>query len=262
MSLISASVFSKTLQTSVGVNIITPYDNLNEKKGEPCVLYLLHGLFGSQYAWVTGSNIARYVKGSNIAVVMPDFNNTFYVNSSAHINYLDFAAYELVDFIENTFRVSSAREDNFICGLSMGGYGAYRIAFERPEKFSAAVSLSGALDIAGISRDSIDKIDMFDEAVANTFKLNFGNEGVSRNSENDLFYLAEKNNGVKLKPRFLQYCGKQDYLYGYNQNFKNHMQSLDYDFSYFESDGGHDWNFWDEKIQSVLAELKKINNRI
>lgn len=264
MSIISASVFSKVLQTSVGVNIITPYSSLSDKsKGEPCVLYLLHGLFGSQYAWLTASNIVRYAKEHNIVIVMPDLNNTFYVNSSANIKYLDFAAYELVEYIESTFRVSAAREDNFVCGLSMGGYGAYRIAFERPEKFSVAVSLSGALDVAAMSAENIDKMqEMFDETIVNTLKLDFGERGVGKNTENDLLYLAQKINSKKIKPALLQYCGKQDYLYEYNLNFKNHIESLDFEYKYFESDGFHDWDFWDDKIKHVLEELKKINKKI
>lgn len=264
MSLINASVFSKVLQTTVGVNIITPYSSLLDKsKGEPCVLYLLHGLFGSQYAWLTASNIARYAKEHNIVIVMPDLNNTFYVNSSAHIKYLDFTAYELIEYIESTFRVSDKREDNFICGISMGGYGAYRIAFERCDKFSAAISLSGALDLATLSRENIDNIpDIFDDVIVNTLKLNFGEKGVEENTENDLLYLAKKADTKKQKPSFFQYCGKQDYLYENNLNFKKCMESLNFDYKYFESDGFHDWDFWDDKIKHVLKELKNLNSKI
>ncbi len=264
ISLITSSVFSKVLQTTVGVNIITPYSSISENcKNPPCVLYLLHGLFGSQHAWVTGSNIVRYAKGLNLLIVMPDLNNTFYVNSSANIKYLDFAATELPSYIENTFRVSKKREDTFICGISMGGYGAFRIAFSRPEKFSLAISLSGALDLASVSENDMNKIQaLLSGAVYDTLKLNFGEKGVIKNSENDLFYLAKKISSYNKKPALLQYCGKQDYLYNHNINFKNHVESLGFDSSFYDSGGFHDWDYWDKTIKDVLCKIKSMNSNV
>lgn len=261
MSLISMSVSSAVLQTTVDLNIIAPYDTLGEKKGKkPCVLYLLHGIYGSHNSWVCNSNISRYVSGKNVLVVIPNMNNTFYVNNAHGIRYLDFMAHELPEIIGNTFSVSQKREDTFICGLSMGGYGAFRIAFEAPEKFACAASLSGALDICEISKNG--GMDGFDDTIKNSFKINFGENGVAPGDENDLFYLSEKTSHLKVKPKLLQYCGKQDFLYKHNQNFKNHIQKLDFEYNYYESDGIHDWNFWDDNIQKVLCEIEKINTSI
>ena len=261
MNLFTSNIFSNTLQTTVSVNVIAPDLNTAKMKdGKPCVLYLLHGLHGSHQSWITNSNILRYSADHNMVIVMPDMQNTFYVNNSANIKYLDFCAYELTEIIEKTFIVSDKREDTFICGLSMGGYGAFRIAFERPEKFAAAISLSGAMDIVSMSDPA--NIEGNDAAVVDMFKLDFGKDGAVLNDKNDLFYLAECLSKKKVKPKLLQYCGKQDYLHGFNIDFKNHMEKLDFDYSYFESDGIHNWDFWDDKIQDVLKRLKEYNEKI
>ena len=45
------------------------------------------------------------------------------------------------------FPVSRMRRDTFVAGLSMGGYGAFKLAMRHPERYAAAASLSGALDM-------------------------------------------------------------------------------------------------------------------
>ncbi len=261
MNLFNTSVFSETLQTTVSINIITPTLSILQRSGEkPGVLYLLHGFHGSHQSWITASNILRYCEEHNLVIVMPDMNNSFYVNNTAGIKYLDFCAYELVDFVEKTFSVSKRREDTFICGLSMGGYGAYRIAFERADKFFAAFSLSGALDVISLADNSEGM--GWNETIENTFKLDFGPEGEKTGGENDLLYLAKKVSEKEVKPKLLQYCGRQDFLYDINLKFKSCVENLAFDYEYFESDGIHDWNFWDDKIRDVLKRIKEFNNRI
>lgn len=250
MSLISVSLFSEILKTSVDINIIAP--DFTKNASPPKVMYLLHGLLGNQNSWIANSNITRYAQGKNLFIVMPGLNNTFYVNNTADIRYLDFTAYELLDYIEKTFKVSTKREDTYICGMSMGGYGAYRVALERTERFIMAISLSGALDVASMSRDGKENISSLDTTIVSTYRLDFGKDGAEQGSENDLFYLLDKKKTAKQKPELLQYCGKQDFLLGYNINFKNYIKNLDYKHSYFESDGMHDWDFWDDKIKDVI----------
>lgn len=261
MNLFSVNMFSEVLQTNVEVNIAMPSVECMKKCGKkPAVLYLLHGLYGSSQSWIINSNVLRYNKENNLAIVMPDMNNTFFVNNSAGIKYLDFCAYELLEFVEKTFNVSDKREDNFVCGLSMGGYGAYRIALERPEKFFAAFSLSGALDVVSISDEK--NLNAWDEAVVDSFKLNFGKDGAKRGSKDDLFYLLKNLSEKEAKPKLFQYCGRQDYLYLVNIAFKNYIEKLQFDYSYLESEGEHNWDFWDEKICDVLEKIKEMSNII
>jgi len=192
-------------------------------EGDCPVLYLLHGHTGDEYSWIRGSRIEQYVNKNDIAVVMPGGLNSFYVNSlEGSFNYFDFLSEELPNRVKQFFHVSNKREDTFIAGLSMGGYGAFKQAFNYPEKYAAAASMSGALDMV----------------------------------ENDLLKLSTdlKKSGKKV-PILYQCCGVEDCLYPSNSKFRSHLKALKYDFVYYESPGGHDWDYWDSAIQKIINWL-------
>ena len=100
--------------------------------------------------------------------------------------------------------ISPAREDNYIAGLSMGGYGALKAALTFPQRYAAACSLSGALDIPFM----FDTYKVEGEAF---YKSIFGSKEDFVGSTNDLFALLKKDaqNGVKLPEIFLS-CGTSD----------------------------------------------------
>ena len=54
------------------------------------------------------------------------------------------------------------------------------------------------------------------------------------------------------KPRLYQGCGTEDFLYKDNIRFRDHMSKLDFDHTYEEEPGDHDWRYWDKKIQRVI----------
>jgi Predicted esterase len=141
--------------------------------------------------------------------------------------------------------MSAAREDNFIAGLSMGGYGAFKFALNLPDTFCAAASLSGGLDVLNVVND-IGKDD-------NPFWYNiFG----SNTDENDLFIAAEKlKKSGKPLPKLYMWCGTSDFLYQQNLKMRDHLKSLEFDLLYEESAGDHQWKYWDREIQTVLNWL-------
>jgi S-formylglutathione hydrolase FrmB len=140
------------------------------------------------------------------------------------------------------FPLSHEREDTFVAGLSMGGYGAFKLALRCPEKFAAAASLSGALDL--VSRLSHFKKD---------FDLIFGG---AIPPEEDLFPLAERLAASEgPKPKLYQACGTEDYLFDGNRKFLQHARDLQLELEYEEGPGSHNWGFWDLYIQRVLAWL-------
>jgi S-formylglutathione hydrolase FrmB len=148
------------------------------------------------------------------------------------------------------FPISTKREETFIAGLSMGGYGAFRIAFNKPERFAAAASLSGALDMA---YDTFS--DSPPEWVAERRNI-FGDLDKMAGSSHDLRFLAEQlvASGVP-RPRLYQCCGTEDHLYEQNQRFLIFARSLKLDLTYEEGPGEHEWGYWDLMIQRVLAWL-------
>ena len=110
------------------------------------VLYLLHGQFDDDTAYIRKSLIETYVQNKDLIVVMPNVHRSFYTNCKEGHEYYNFIEKELPVIIGNFFHASRKREDQFIAGLSMGGYGALKIALNAPEKYAACASMSGAID--------------------------------------------------------------------------------------------------------------------
>ena len=113
----------------------------------PQLLYLLHGLSDDDTIWTRRTARERHVAGHDLAVVMPAVNRSFYTDEAYGAAYWQFLSEELPALVHRFFRVSDRPEDTFVAGLSMGGYGALKWALTHPDRFAAAASLSGALDV-------------------------------------------------------------------------------------------------------------------
>ncbi len=221
------------------------------------ILYLLHGLSDDHTIWQRRTSIERYVDGLDLAVVMPAVHRSFYTDMAAGCGrYWTFISEEVPYVAHSLFHLSSRREDTFVAGLSMGGYGAFKLALTFPKRFAAAASLSGALDVARMARDP--KTDWIAEAPAI-----FGDPAGVKGSGNDLFSLSKKLAVSKRpKPRLYQWCGTEDFLYKDNLRFRKQAEKLGLELDYTESPGDHAWKYWDQQIQVVLQWLapKKLNS--
>jgi S-formylglutathione hydrolase FrmB len=181
----------------------------------------------------------------NMAVIMPAVNRSFYSNMKYGGDYWTFVSEELPAAARSYFHLSDRREDNFVAGLSMGGYGAFKLALRHPDRYAAAASLSGALNL--VARQSY-----FEKDFINIF----GENADLNDSEHDLFHLAnELAASNRPQPLFYQACGTEDYLYDDNQHFLGHARKLGLDLVYEEESGTHNWSYWDHKIQRVLQWL-------
>jgi S-formylglutathione hydrolase FrmB len=153
MALLHAEMYFPSLHRSVPLQVILPVDKRNPdgtligpKKFK--TLYLLHGLVGSCGDWVSHTRILRWAQQLELAVVMPSGDNSFYVDRPVtQNNYGQFIGQELVEMTRRMFPLSDKREDTFLAGLSMGGFGALRNGLKYYETFGYVASLSGAVDI-------------------------------------------------------------------------------------------------------------------
>ncbi len=207
-------------------------------------LYLLHGLTDSHRSWTRGTSIDRYAHERGMVVIMPDGGRSFYTNMKYGWNYLSYITEELVAYTRSLFRLSDKREDTFVCGNSMGGYGAFKCALTRPDIFGAAVSLSGVMDIS----ERFDKMNEWDVDK----RLIWGLDHTVKNTDADLFHLVDKLSGSETKPRLLQICGTEDFLYDANVKFRDFMKDKDFDYTYREGQGEHHWPYWDSQIGSAM----------
>ena len=156
MALIQVNYSSKALFRTVPMNVILPADRfdadtdwyLNGKERKYKTLYLLHGLLGNYTDWVSQTRIQKWAEERNLAVVMPSGDNSFYFKSRTPWNdYETFIGEELVEITRRMFPLSEKREDTFIAGLSMGGFGALRNGIVYSGTFSHVIGLSSALHI-------------------------------------------------------------------------------------------------------------------
>jgi len=213
----------------------------------PC-LYLLHGLSDDQTIWQRRTSIERYVAGLPLAVVMPAAHRSFYTNMRHGLRYWDYISLEVPAVAESLFAISGRREDRFAAGLSMGGYGAFKLALRCPARFAAAGSLSGALDVALLAAQ-------WGETAPPDFRCIFGGEPAA-GTDDDLFHLAEQVAATPLRPRLWQCCGTEDFLYGQNTRFRDCAGALGLPLTYSEGPGSHDWGYWDCNIQRFLQWLR------
>lgn len=247
MALLETRFDSDILDLSLGANIILP-EHPAAWKEPPAVLYLLHGLSDDHTIWSRRTSIERYAWEYNLAVVMPDAYKSFYCNMAHGADYLAFMAEELPMLIGRWFNVAAEREKTFIAGLSMGGYGAMKLALHRPDRYAAAASLSGALDLAShISEE-------WSEPRGRAFEAVFGDISALPESDNDL--IAQLNSlSTPPDTDFYLCCGTEDYLYADSITFRDTALRNGLKLTYEESPGEHEWGFWDSYIQRVLDWL-------
>ena len=249
MAIINCEFHSEALQADTAMNVILPQNaRAKTKDGKLPALYLLHGLSDNESGWLRRTSIERYVLPYGIAVVMPDGGRSFYTDMNRGGKYWTFMTEELPALCRSFFPLSGLREYNYVAGLSMGGYGAFKMALGKPDVFAAGASLSGAMDMASLC---VERTEISEE-----FINIFGDLKKIKDSDNDLFYLAKRvSQRKKNKPMLYQCCGTSDFLYEANVKFKAHCENISLPLSYEEAPGDHNWAFWDEYIQKVLKWL-------
>lgn len=260
MAFIQCDFFSDVLELSCSMNVILPqasaeiYGMADHVHGKPPyqTLWLLHGRTDDHTGWIRRTALERHVSELGIAVVMPAANLSFYTNMAAGPRYYEFINEELPRLARSFFPLSDKREDNFIAGLSMGGYGTMLHALGNPDKYCAAASLSGVLDLqAYIDARGQDGTDM-----QHHIGPAFGDITKLKDSRLDLLALAsEAVASDRELPALYACCGTGDYLLQSNRNFRQHAEEIGLPLTYEEGPGIHDWAFWDHWIQRVLDWL-------
>lgn len=260
MAHIDCSFYSPSLKKNAHVIVFIPtmsaddyledreVDYGKEGKRYPA-LYLLHGSYGDCMDWSRLTGVERYAQDKGVAVIMPSAENSQYHDMEYGEAYLTYVTKELPEFMRKIFPLSYKREENYIAGLSMGGYGAYLCALTCPEQYGYAASLSGALDQSILKNTS--------EAHLRKMPKNYlravGNMSAP---EHCLAGMLKKRiaEGRKL-PALYMCCGTEDFIIPTNEMFYNEVKDEDIQITYERFPGIHDWNFWDEHIKDVLNWL-------
>lgn len=250
MAWITTEFKSQKLKMPVEAEILVPqpgYKTLKQEDGYK-VIILLHGANNDRTEWLLKSRIYDMVKELPVLVFMPSGKNSFYVNTANGYDYMDYITEEIPNYIKNRFNVSERRQDWLIAGESMGGYGALVCGLNHPEVFGNIASFSGAVDILD-ENVKLPNLNM---------DLIFGNDReILRKSNYNLFELCHRVD-VNNRPEIFMNCGKQDRLYNMNVRFYDEIKN-DYHVKYKDGDGGHDFDYWDDRLREMLDWFMDMN---
>ncbi|RYG27200.1 esterase family protein [bacterium] len=233
MPLARLQFFSQALGKQTAVTLILPAASI-EPPYTPWLL--LHGLSDDETIWTRRTSLERYVDGLPFVVAMPDGGRGFYVDAPDGYAYYTALSEELPAMLE---RYLPLRKEWAVGGLSMGGYGALRIALGRPDRFRSAHSHSGALGFGQNPRYR--ETTEFDRLVG---------EGET----NSLYALGRS---ASPKPAIRIDCGVDDFLLEDNRAYTTFLKEIGYDHEYEEFPGAHDWAYWDEHVQEQMAFHRK-----
>jgi putative tributyrin esterase len=260
MAYIRFSFYSHTMQMNVDVSVVFPNRTfLDDDKGFPYryqpgvtyqTLWLFSGGSGDYSDWVRFAGVERYAERAQLIIISPRIE--FGIDWSTGEKYYTYLTEELPDLIKFLFPVSDKRENNFVAGLSMGGYGAYRWAFNHPEKFACVGSFSSPVDV-------LEDLERGCNGNAHIVTAFGGVEGV-KNTDKDILYLARKHRAAStVMPRMYQACGTEDFTYNWNKRARDVFRELGFDHTWVEAPGTHNWDFWAEIIPKYIAWLPLRN---
>ena len=259
MAFLQMNVYSEALQFSTDVNVIVPTPSDLDPWGCPPyfvegakfqVLYLLHGTYADHHDWTRLSSIERYAQEHKLVVVCPSGENSFWQDMYAGPQYFTYLTQELPKLICTMFPVSSAREDTFIGGLSMGSCGALNAAIRCPERYAAAICLSAGMIFGQIPTHPVKKTQPW--PVKAILPPPYDGKGTGIDDEPILEALAGSGREI---PRIYMAVGREDFAYGAVQRTRQTMDRLGVAYTYEEGPGEHNWIFWGEYIQRALNWL-------
>lgn len=251
MALVQFTYVSNALMRSVPVQVILPADKLTPageympiKKYK--TLYLLHGLWGSHVDWVSGTRIQRWAEERDLAVVMPAGENSFYVDRPGfHTDYGKFIGEELVEMTRRMFPLSDKKEDTFIGGLSMGGFGAMRNGLKYYDVFSRIIALSPALHLFEGGPDPI---------AAFLGRGEHDWEDIKKSDVNPRWLIGQLKDYAD-KPEIYLACGDKDNLLPATKLYRKLLTDGGFELRCVEDAGGHEWDYWDRHIRLALDWL-------
>jgi S-formylglutathione hydrolase FrmB len=227
--------------------------------GKPpfAALYLLHGMFGDSTDWLRYSRIEWYLRELPLIVVLPDGDRGFYTDNEEGPAYARHMGEEVPAFVERTFHAKPARAARAVGGLSMGGYGALRLAFGYPDRFCSVHSHSGAvmqldldIDPRKARKDAI--LGRHPPEFLAELRRIFGRRPVG--TKHDLITLIRQARRRHLRlPRILMDCGTEDSLLEPNRELHQRLVEHHVPHAYREHPGKHDWDYWDLNIREALA---------
>lgn len=250
MALMTVNYLSPTLGMQQSFVAIIPDDKgfFDTTQSVPPLktLILLHGLSSDATSYTRFTSVERYADEHNLAIIMPNADHSAYANMKYGHSYYDHIL-EVYHYAHKMFPLSTQRDDNFIAGHSMGGYGTIKYAFTQGELFSKASPLSAVCQAQGLME--LDYPDFAPKAIT-------GEDINIKGTELDTYHLVDEAvTNDALIPELLIQCGTEDFLYEDNQQFMKYLDDKGINYQYEEQPGAHDYAYWDKAIKRTIEWL-------
>ncbi len=257
MAVMDTSYYSDILEMQCSMRVVYPqkicdYGVPIKDGAEPPfpVVYFLHGRSGGHNLMHRFWWLELYAQIYGCSIVMPDIHNSWYTDQAHGFPYLSFLADELPCIVSELFKISTAPENSYTVGYSMGGYGALKLGLTYPDRYAACANMSGSPDIAysmltnPLGRPGTHRI----------LDASFGGAENLRGSKDDLYALADRIVAEKAPhPRFYITVGTEDTDFlEVNRRFKERFGEP-LGITYVERPGKHNWKFWNERLRDVFT---------
>ncbi|MBM6614283.1 acetylesterase [Desemzia sp. RIT804] len=265
MAVFTGSFQSRELFRKVSFTVIIPTSTQSIYESKPKdaqenkplkTLYLLHGWDGNHEDWLHNTRIAELAVKYHVAVIMPDGQNSFYVNHPNGDNYGNYIGEELIQETRKLFHLSHKKEDTTIGGLSMGGYGALRNGLYYPDTFGNILAFSNKL----LTRSSKESL-MIEHPIYQRLHAITGTSSTETMPEEMDIEQLLLNVMQKAKPELFIACGMEDNIIQENRTLHQFLVDNNYVHTYVEELGGHDWSFWNFIIEQSMERLYGKNGK-
>ncbi len=242
---------SESLGRQMKYRVLLPKGYFESARYYP-VLYLLHGWHGDYKNWSTLTNLAHYAKRMPIVIVMPDAGDSWYVDSATapQEKYEQYIIHDVINDVEQNWRVIRGAHRRAIAGLSMGGYAAVSLGLKHPGMFQMAGSISGAFNAA------LPELEERSDLKPSLMEA-FGPANSKTRAQNDVYREAE-NADPRSTPYLYIDCGSEDASFAEpNRRLVTILGQRKIAFEYHEFPGVHSWQYWDERLPALLKVVER-----
>jgi S-formylglutathione hydrolase len=238
--------FSQALQRDMQYRVLLPETGQGHKLA---VVYLLHGGGGTFRDWSNYSDVAQFA-ARGLLLVMPQGDYSYYTNAALRPRdrYEDYIVDDLSADVERRFSVRADRAGRAIAGVSMGGFGAVKLALRHPDRYGFAAALSPAIDVPRrlFSWRRLNQ--------SRSYREIFGPDGSETRRASDPFLLVASADS-KTMPFFYLTCGRQESLLAPNREFAALLDRYRIAHQFHDVPGGHDWNQWNAQLPGLFSSL-------
>lgn len=230
--------YSEKLQMNTRVNVILP----DQPKGTGKILLLLHGLHDDENSWIDQTRLVSYASKTQITIIMPRADRSYYTNIVDGSQYFDYIADEVLQRCRQWFNLPTDPDKCYVAGVSMGGFGALKVGLTHPNQFKQIFALSAMPDIVKSWQNKPER--------DGWYRRLFGSPEQVIESDNDIAYLISQQ--TTNAPAIWQLCGVEDPFYAMNQTLDQQIKKQGLTHEFLEVPGAHEWGVWNPAIQQIL----------